>query len=104
MRRRQPLDVAKGCGTQVTIKAKEQKIANRSIVQSFGCLRVRTNAIQNITENKNASDFGVVKGLNPKMIARAKKCFSASVPNRECKIASKMSNAFFAPHSVRVQD
>jgi len=65
---------------------------------------VRANAIQDIGKKEDISDFSVVKRLDSKMIASAKKGFPASVPDRERKIPAKMANTFFAPSSVCMQN
>ncbi|MFZ0521128.1 MAG: hypothetical protein WAL95_08905 [Candidatus Acidiferrales bacterium] len=71
--RRQPSDIAEGGRGDVTIQAEKQEVADRCVVQVRRNLGMLTQAFECITEKKKFSQFGIIEGLDTKMVASAKK-------------------------------
>src|SRR5271154_5351433 len=75
VRRGQTSDVAEGGGRDVAVQSKQQKVADRGVVQSFRNVGVLAQTIERVAEKKKLSELGIVEGLHPKMVARAKQQF-----------------------------
>ena len=80
------MNVAKARRGIVAIQSKQQKISNRRIIQFASHLRVRSNAVQRVAEQKKIISLYVIKWLDTEMIARAKQVFVARIPDGEGKI------------------
>src|SRR5277367_1524736 len=104
MRRGQAPNVAESGGGSVAVDAKEQKIADRGVVQLVGNFRMLTQTVQRVAEKKALSQLGIIERLYSEMIARAKQQFLARVPYGERKIPAQMLHAFRAPGRIRAQD
>src|SRR6266851_6343793 len=104
MRGRQALNVAKSRGRVVVVQPKQQKIANRRVVQLPRYKRVHSNAVQRVAENKNIPHLRVVKRLDSEMIARTKQFFLGRIPDRERKIPPQVLDARCAPRSIGMQN
>src|SRR5882762_6161498 len=104
MRGWQPLDVTKAGRRVVVVQAKQQKIADRSIVELLGYFRMHSNAIQRVAEEEKIAKMRVVERPDAQMIPRAKKVFCSRIPNRKRKIAAQMLDAGCSPSRVRVQN
>ena len=99
-----PANVSKGGGGLIAVQSKEQEVANRCVVQVSRNIGMLAQAIQDITEKEEFAKFGVVKGLDAEMVARAKKFSFARVPDRKRKIAAQTPYAIFSPDRVRTQN
>src|SRR5882762_6735319 len=66
MRGREPLHVTKTRRRVVVVQPKQQKVADRCVVELVGHFRMNSNAIQRITEQKTVTELRVVEGPDTK--------------------------------------
>src|SRR5277367_5990989 len=104
MGRREPANVSKGSGSFVAVQSEQQKVAYGCFVQVRRNVRMLPQAIQDVAEQEELAKFGVVKGLDAKMVARAKKFPFARVPYGEREIAAQALYAIFAPNRISTQN
>src|SRR6266513_270800 len=100
MRGSQALNIAKARRGIVAIQPKQQEIPNRRFIQFVRYLRMHSNAIQRVAEQKEIPALDVIKWLDPEMIARAKQLFVARIPDGERKIAPQALHARRAPSGI----
>src|SRR6266849_1364425 len=104
MRGRQPLHVTKTRCRVVAVQSKQQKVANRRVVELVGHFGMNSNAIQRVAEQKKVTELCVVEWPDTEMIPGAKKVLRSRIPNRKRKIAAQMLHAGGSPNRIRVKD
>ncbi len=100
MCRRQPADIRERSSLGFPDHVEEKKIGNREIIQSSRDGGMPADTIERVAENQDRADASIVKGFNPKLIARTKQFLIGCIPNRKSKITAQMFHARRAPFRV----
>ena len=104
MRGWQPADVSEGGGVGCLVRAEQQEIGDREVVQIARYARMQADAIERVAEDDGLLELRVAERLHAEMIARAKKTMVGLVPHREREVAEQMRFAILAPDAVGAED
>ena len=104
MRGWQPADVSEGGGVGCLVRAEQQEIGDREVVQIARYARMQADAIERVAEDDGLLELRVAERLHAEMIARAKKTMVGLVPHREREVAEQMRYAILAPDAVGAED
>ena len=69
---RQPVDVRERGSRWITDHVEEEKIGDREIIQSSRDGGMPANTVERVAQDHDRTDAGIIEGLDPELIARAK--------------------------------